>query len=64
MLWTIFVILLVLWLLALFSGHILGGLIHVLLVIAIVVMLVKVFKGPSPVKAFVNKTFQKRKLNR
>jgi hypothetical protein len=44
MLWTILVILLVLWLLAVFSGHVVGGLIHVLLVIAIVVMLVRVFK--------------------
>jgi hypothetical protein len=49
MLWTIFVILLVLWLLAVFSGHVLGGLIHVLLVIAIVVMLVRVIKGRKPV---------------
>jgi hypothetical protein len=49
MLWTIFVILLVLWLLAVFSGHVLGGLVHVLLVIAIVVMLVRVIKGRKPV---------------
>lgn len=45
MLWTIFVILLVLWLLALFSGYTLGGLIHVLLVIAIIVLLVRVYQG-------------------
>ena len=45
MLWTIFVILCVIWLLALFSGHTVGGLIHILLVIAIVVMLVNVSKG-------------------
>jgi hypothetical protein len=49
MLWAIFVILLVVWLIALFSGHILGGFIHVLLVIAIVVMLVRVIKGRKPV---------------
>jgi len=49
MLWTIFVILLVLWLLALFSGHTVGGFIHVLLVIAIVVMLVRVYKGRKSV---------------
>jgi chromate transport protein ChrA len=49
MLWTIFVILLVLWLLALFSGHTVGGLVHGLLVIAIVVMLVRIFKGRKPV---------------
>ena len=40
MLWTIFVILLVLWLLG-FSFHIAGGLIHILLVIAVVVLVIK-----------------------
>ena len=45
MLWTLFVILLLLWLIAVFSGHLLGGMIHVLLVIAIVVMLVRVYQG-------------------
>ena len=45
MLWTIFVILLVLWLLALFTGYTIGGFIHILLVIAIVVMLVRVYQG-------------------
>jgi hypothetical protein len=45
MLWTIFVILLVLWLLGLLSGYTMGGVIHVLLVIAIVVVLVRVIKG-------------------
>ena len=45
MLWTIFVILLVLWLLGLMSGYTLGGVIHVLLVIAIVVVLVQVIQG-------------------
>jgi len=44
MLWTVFVILLVLWLLALFSGYTLGGFIHVLLVIAIIVMLVRIYQ--------------------
>jgi hypothetical protein len=45
MLWTIAVILLVLWLLGLLSGHAMGGVIHVLLVIAIVVVLVRVITG-------------------
>ena len=45
MLWTIFVILLVLWLLGLFTGYTVGGFIHVLLVIAIIVILVNVYKG-------------------
>ena len=43
MYWTIFVSLMVLWLLAVFNGHVLGGLIHALLVIAIVVLLLKIF---------------------
>ena len=44
MLWTIFVILLVLWLLG-FSFHIAGGLIHLLLVIAVVVLVVNLISG-------------------
>jgi hypothetical protein len=44
MLWTIFVILCGLWLLALLSGILAGGFVHILLVIAIVVMLVKVYQ--------------------
>jgi hypothetical protein len=49
MLWTIFVILVVLWLLGLVSGTTLGGFIHVLLVIAIVVVLIRVISGRRPV---------------
>lgn len=49
MLWTIFIILLVLWLLGLVSGTTLGGFIHVLLVIAIVVVLIRVISGRKPV---------------
>jgi hypothetical protein len=45
MLWTIFVILLVLWLLGLVSSYTLGGFIHILLVIAIVVLLINVIGG-------------------
>jgi hypothetical protein len=45
MLWTIAVILLVLWLLGLVSSHTMGGFIHVLLVIAIVVILINVIQG-------------------
>ncbi len=45
MLWTIFVILLILWLLGLISGYTMGGIIHILLVIAIVVVLVRVIQG-------------------
>ena len=45
MLWTIFVILLVLWALGLLTGTTMGGVIHVLLVIAIVVVLIQVLQG-------------------
>ena len=45
MLWTIAVILLVLWLLGLVSSYTMGGFIHVLLVIAVVVILVRVIQG-------------------
>jgi len=45
MLWTVCVILLVLWLLGLVSGYTLGGVIHVLLVIAVVVVLIQVIQG-------------------
>jgi len=49
MLWTICVILLVLWLLGLLTGYTMGGVIHVLLVIAIVVVLVRVITGRKPI---------------
>ena len=45
MLWTIFVILLVLWLLGLVSGYTLAGFIHILLVLAIVVLLINIIQG-------------------
>jgi hypothetical protein len=45
MLWTIFVILLILWALGLLTGYTMGGVIHALLVIAIVVVIVQVIKG-------------------
>jgi hypothetical protein len=45
MLWTIVMILLVLWVLGLVSSYTMGGLIHVLLVIAIVVVLLRVIRG-------------------
>ena len=49
MLWTIFVILLILWLLGLVSGYALGGFIHILLVIAVVVLLIRLIQGRSVV---------------
>jgi len=45
MLWTIAVILIVLWLLGFATSYTMGGLIHVLLVIAIVVVLLRVIQG-------------------
>jgi hypothetical protein len=48
MLWTIFVILLVLWLLGVVSSYTLGGFIHLLLVIALVVLLINLITGRRP----------------
>jgi hypothetical protein len=45
MLWTIFVVLLVLWLLGLVSSYTLGGFIHVLLVLALVVLVIQLVSG-------------------
>lgn len=49
MLWTIFVILLVLWLLGMVTSYTLGGFIHILLVVAIVVVLIRVIQGRRPI---------------
>ena len=45
MLWTIFVILLVLWLLGLVTSYTMGGFIHILLVIALVVIVIQLLQG-------------------
>lgn len=45
MLWTIFVILLILWALGLLTGYTMGGIIHALLVVAIIVVLIQVIQG-------------------
>jgi hypothetical protein len=45
MLWTIFVVLLILWLLGMVSGYVLSGFIHILLVIALVVLLINIING-------------------
>jgi Family of unknown function (DUF5670) len=45
MLWTIFVILLVLWLLGLVTGTTFGGLVHILIVIAIIVLVIQLLQG-------------------
>jgi hypothetical protein len=49
MLWTIFVILLVLWLVGLVSSYTLGGFIHLLLVVALVVLVINLVSGRRPV---------------
>ncbi len=49
MLWTLFVILLVLWLLGMVTSYTLGGFIHLLLIIAVVVVLIRLIQGRSPV---------------
>ena len=45
MLWTIAVVLLILWLLGLVSSYTMGGFVHVLLVVAIIIVLVRVIQG-------------------
>ena len=45
MLWTVAVVLVILWLLGLVTAYTMGGLIHVLLVIAIIVVLMRVIQG-------------------
>ena len=49
MLWTIFVILLVLWLLGLVSSYTMGGFIHLLLVLAVIVLIINLVSGRRPV---------------
>ena len=45
MLWTIFVVLVVLWLLGLVTSYTLGGFVHILLVIALVVLVIRLLQG-------------------
>jgi len=49
MLWTIFLILLILWFLGFVSAYTLGGFIHLLLVLAVVVLLIQLITGRRPV---------------
>jgi hypothetical protein len=48
MLWTIAVVLVILWLLGLVTGYTMGNFIHILLVVAIIVVLVRVIQGRRP----------------
>ncbi len=49
MLWTIFVVLLVLWALGMVSSYTLGGYIHLLLIVAVAVMAIRIIQGRKPV---------------
>jgi asparagine N-glycosylation enzyme membrane subunit Stt3 len=49
MLWTIAVLLLILWLLGMISSYTLGGFIHILLVLAVIAVLVRIIQGRNPV---------------
>lgn len=49
MLWTIFMILMILWLLGMVSSYTLGGFIHLLLILAIAVVLINIIQGRRPV---------------
>jgi len=48
MLWTIFVILMIMWLLGMVSSYTLGGFIHILLLLAIAVVLINIIQGRRP----------------
>jgi hypothetical protein len=48
MLWTIFIILLVMWLFGFISGYTLGGVLHVLLIIAVAAVLIRIIQGRNP----------------
>ena len=49
MLWTIFVILLVLWAVGVVSAYTLGGFIHLLLLVAVAVVLIRIIQGRRPI---------------
>ena len=49
MLWTIFVILMIMWFLGMATSYTLGGFIHILLILAIASVLIRVIQGRSPV---------------
>jgi hypothetical protein len=49
LLWTVAIILMIMWLLGLVTSYTLGGFIHILLVLAIIVVLIRVIQGRRPV---------------
>jgi asparagine N-glycosylation enzyme membrane subunit Stt3 len=49
MLWTILVLLMILWLLGMVSSYTSGGFIHILLLLAIVTVLIRIIQGRNPI---------------
>ena len=49
MLWTIFVVLLILWVLGMVTSTTLGGFIHLLLLVAVAVVLIRIIQGRQPI---------------
>jgi len=49
MLWTIFLLLMILWLLGMVSSYTLGGFIHILLILAIAIVLIRIIQGRNPI---------------
>jgi hypothetical protein len=49
MLWTIFVVLMVLWLIGVATAHTMGGFIHILLLLALAAVLIRIIQGRRPV---------------
>jgi Family of unknown function (DUF5670) len=49
MLWTIAILLLILWLLGMISSYTLGGFIHILLVLAVIAVLIRLIQGRNPI---------------
>jgi hypothetical protein len=49
MLWTIFLIVMILWLLGMVTSHMLGGFIHILLIVAIAAVLIRIIQGRNPI---------------
>jgi len=49
MLWTIFLVLMILWLLGMVSSYTIGGFIHILLILAIATVLIRIIQGRNPI---------------
>jgi Family of unknown function (DUF5670) len=49
MLWTMFALLMILWLLGMVTSYTLGGLIHILLLLAIATVLIRIIQGRNPI---------------